>query len=282
MPWLTRGLVGMGGAAAAAALSLLFGLGGGKGRDGKLDVGRDGRLGVEGSAGRGGVSLHVIRGTADVDFDVLSASRDAFSSLAFSSSALLLGGSLGKSASPNAGGSRLIYSVFTELALLLVPPYEYVEWFEYVLVRDSLLGFRMAAATASLSLGLRCGSGGLAPPIGPETFRPGSGGGFFRPRSLNFIFRGSTLISLSSLGGGATSFAGILPIVVEMAESLGTDCVRRLFSGRSEMAGLGAGGGGGRLPAPATSGRTLLEEGAAASEACCCFKAAMRSLRERY
>ena len=140
----------------------------------------------------------------------------------------------------------------------------------------------MAAATASWSLGLRCGSEGLAPPIGAETFRPGNGGGFFRPRSLSFIFRGSTLISLSSMGGGATSFAGILPIVVEMAEPLGTDCVRRLFSGRSEMAGLEAGGGGGRLPAPATSVTALLEEGAAASEACCCFKAAMRSWRVRY
>lgn len=118
--------------------------------------------------------------------------------------------------------------------------------------------------------------------MGVETFRPGKGGGFFSPRSLSFIFRGSTLISLSSVGGGATSFAGILPMVVEMTEPLGTDCVRRLFSGRSEIAGLGAGGGGGRLPAPATRVRALLEDGAAASEACCCFKAAMRSLRVRY
>lgn len=117
----------MGGA--AAALPLLFGLGDGKGLDGRLGIGREGRLGREGSAGMGGASFRVIRGTADVDFDfdVPSASRDAFSSLAFSSSSLLLGGSLGKSASANAGGSRLICSVFTELALLLVPPYEYVE-----------------------------------------------------------------------------------------------------------------------------------------------------------
>lgn len=117
--------MGIGGA--AAALSLLFGLGGGKGLEGSVGVGLDGRLGREGSAGMGGASFRVIRGTAEVDLDVLSASRDVFSSFAFSSSSLLLGGSLGKSDSPNAGGSRLICSVFTELALLLVPPYEYVE-----------------------------------------------------------------------------------------------------------------------------------------------------------
>lgn len=153
IPWFTRGLLGMGGA--AAALSLLFGLGGGKGLDGRLGVGRDGRLGREGSCGMGGASFRVIRGTAEVDFEVLSAFRDAFSSFAFSSSSLLLGGSLGSSASPKAGGSRLMCSVFTELALLLVPPYEYVEWFEYVLLSDSLLGFRTADATASWLLGRR-------------------------------------------------------------------------------------------------------------------------------
>lgn len=55
----------------AAALSPLVGRNGSEGLEGRAGVGRDGRLGREGSEGMGGApACRVIRGTADVDFEV--------------------------------------------------------------------------------------------------------------------------------------------------------------------------------------------------------------------